>query len=115
MHTVGGPTLLDDIDRFGWSDVPGPGHAQGVIADPGDDSYALGRLGSGLGGVRITPLHAVSLAAALVDGWRVEPHWIRRIRDAGGRELVLPRRPHFHAGSRLAQDGLRLPIKRSAR
>jgi cell division protein FtsI/penicillin-binding protein 2 len=90
VHTVGGPTLLDVIDRFGWSDVPGPGHAQGVIADPGDDSYALGRLGSGLGGARITPLHAVSLAAALVDGWRVEPHWIRRISDAGGRELALP-------------------------
>ncbi len=90
VHAVGGPTLLDVIDRFGWFDVPGPGHAQGVIVDPGDDSYALGRLGSGLGGARITPLHAVSLAAALVDGWRVEPHWIQRISDAGGRELVLP-------------------------
>jgi len=90
VHAVGGPTLLGAIDRFGWLDVPGPGHAQGVINDPGDDSYALGRLGSGLGGARITPLHAVSLAAALADGWRVEPHWIRRVSDAGGRELILP-------------------------
>jgi cell division protein FtsI/penicillin-binding protein 2 len=90
VHTVGGRNLLGVIDRFGWLDVPGPGHAQGVITDPGDDSYALGRLGSGLGGARITPLHAVSLAAALADGWRVEPHWIRRISDAGGRELALP-------------------------
>jgi hypothetical protein len=60
VHAVGGRTLLGAIDRFGWLDVPGPGHAQGVITDPGDDSYALGRLGSGLGGARITPLHAVS-------------------------------------------------------
>jgi cell division protein FtsI/penicillin-binding protein 2 len=90
VHAVGGPTLLGVIDRFGWLDVPGPGHAQGVVADPGDDSYALGRLGCGLGGARITPLHAVSLAAALADGWRLEPHWIQRISDAGGRELVLP-------------------------
>jgi cell division protein FtsI/penicillin-binding protein 2 len=90
VHAVGGPTLLGAIDRFGWFDVPGPGHPQGVVADPGDDSYALGRLGSGLGGARITPLHAVSLAAALADGWRVEPHWIRRVTDAEGRELALP-------------------------
>jgi len=90
VHAVGGPTLLGALDRFGWLDVPGPGHAQGVISDPGDDSYALGRLGSGLGGARITPLHAVSLAAALADGWRIEPHWIRRISDAAGRELALP-------------------------
>jgi cell division protein FtsI/penicillin-binding protein 2 len=89
VHAVGGHTLLRAIDRFGWLDVPGPGHAQGVIADPGDDSYALGRLGSGLGGARITPLHAVSLAAVLVDGWRVEPRWIRRVTDAEGRELAL--------------------------
>jgi cell division protein FtsI/penicillin-binding protein 2 len=94
VHAVGGPTLLGAIDRFGWLDVPGPGHAQGVIADPGDDSYALGRLGAGLGGARITPLHAVSLAAALADGWRVEPRWIRRITDAEGQELALvPERP----------------------
>jgi cell division protein FtsI/penicillin-binding protein 2 len=90
VHAVGGDALLQAIDRFGWLDVPGPGHAQGVIADPGDDSYALGRLGSGLGGARITPLHAVSLAAALVDGWRVEPRWIRRVTDAEGSELALP-------------------------
>jgi cell division protein FtsI/penicillin-binding protein 2 len=90
VHAVGGPTLLDAIDRFGWLDTPGPGHAQGVISDPGDDAYALGLLGCGLGGARITPLHAVSLAGVLADGWRVEPHWVRRIRDASGRELTLP-------------------------
>ncbi len=89
VHAVGGSSLLDAIDRFGWLDVPAPGHAQGVLADPGDDSYALGRLGSGLDGLRITPLHAVSLAAALADGWGVEPHWIRRVTDARGRELAL--------------------------
>jgi cell division protein FtsI/penicillin-binding protein 2 len=92
VHTVGAPSLLRAIDRFGWLRVPGPGHAQGVITDPGADAYALGRLGSGLGGVRITPLHAVSLAATLADGWRMEPHWIDRIADAQGRELALPPR-----------------------
>jgi peptidoglycan glycosyltransferase len=90
VHAVGSRNLLGAIDRFGWLDVPGPGHAQGVVTDPGDDPFALGRLGSGLDGARITPLHAVSLAAALADGWRVGPRWIRRITDAGGRELALP-------------------------
>lgn len=90
VHAVGAPDLLEAIDRFGWFDVPGPGHAQGVIADPGDDAYALGRLGCGLEGARITPLHALSLAATLADGWRMEPRWIRRVSDAEGRELALP-------------------------
>jgi cell division protein FtsI/penicillin-binding protein 2 len=90
VHAVGGPNLLSAIDRFGWREVPGPGHQRGVVDDPGDDSYALGRLGSGLDGARITPLHAVSLAAALADGWRVEPRWIRRVTDATGRVLALP-------------------------
>jgi len=93
VHAVGGPNLLGAIDRFGWRDVPGPGHQRGVVDDPGDDRYALGRLGSGLDGARITPLHAVSLAAALGDGWRVEPRWIRRVSDATGRELALPAPP----------------------
>jgi cell division protein FtsI/penicillin-binding protein 2 len=89
VHAVGCSGLLDAIDRFGWLDVPAPGHAQGIVADPGDDSYALGRLGSGLDGLRITPLHAVSFAAVLADGWRMEPHWIHRVTDARGREVAL--------------------------
>jgi len=89
VHVVGAPSLLAAIDRFGWLDVPGSGHAEGVAADPGEDRYALGRLGCGLDGARITPLHAAILAATLADGWRIEPYWVRRILDSGGRELPL--------------------------
>jgi cell division protein FtsI/penicillin-binding protein 2 len=50
----------------------------------------VGKLGCGLAGCRITPLHAAQLAGALAFGEVVEPRWIDRIVDASGQELVLP-------------------------
>src|SRR5262249_62220750 len=50
----------------------------------------VGRLGCGLAGCRITPLHAAQLAATLVHGELVSPHWIERAWDPEGRELALP-------------------------
>jgi cell division protein FtsI/penicillin-binding protein 2 len=91
VHSVGRDGLLAAIARFGLLEPPAPGHRAGS-ADPGDDDFDLGRLGCGLSGCRITPLHAAQLAATLATGERVEPWWIYRVLDAEGSSLPLPRR-----------------------
>ena len=92
VHRVGGRNLLGAIDRFGWLSSPAPVHPPGA-AELSEDPYELGKLGSGLAGSRITPLHAALLAATLAEGRRVEPWWIAHVTDGAGRELTLPRRP----------------------
>jgi len=92
VNSVGGEALLTAFASFGLVEAPAPGHSPGT-ALVGDDDYDLGRLGSGLGGCHITPLHAVQLAATLADGERVAPWWIDRITDVHGRVLPLPPRP----------------------
>ena len=89
VHAVGVGPLLEAIDRFGWLDAPAPAHAAGSV-DPSEERYDVGRLGCGLAGCRITPLHAAQLAASLVHGELVAPHWIERVVDARGREFSLP-------------------------
>jgi hypothetical protein len=89
VHAVGVAPLLEALGRFGWLSVPAPAHASGE-ADPGEGRYDTGRLGCGLAGCRITPLHAAQLAATLVHGELVSPHWIARVWDPDGRELALP-------------------------
>jgi cell division protein FtsI/penicillin-binding protein 2 len=89
VHTVGVAPLLQALGRFGWLSVPAPAHASGE-ADPGEGRYDTGRLGCGLAGCRITPLHAAQLAATLVNGELVSPHWVERVWDPDGRELALP-------------------------
>jgi hypothetical protein len=88
VHAVGQRSLMEAISRFGWLDVPAPAHKAGS-ADPGDDRFDIGKLGCGLAGCRITPLHAVQLAAVLARGELVAPRWIERVVDAKGRELPL--------------------------
>ena len=92
VHAVGAGPLMDAIDRFGWLSTPAPAHAAG-IAELGEERYDVGRLGCGLAGCRITPLHAAQLAASLVHGELVAPRWIERIVDANGNELSLPAPP----------------------
>jgi cell division protein FtsI/penicillin-binding protein 2 len=90
VHRVGPNALLAAIDRFGMLTAPGPGHAEGSALDPGEDRLALGELGSGLDGLRITPLHAAQLAATLVEGRLVEPRWVDGSWDASGKSVPLP-------------------------
>jgi peptidoglycan glycosyltransferase len=92
VHAVGSGPLMEAISRFGWLSQPAPAHAAGT-ADPGEDRYDVGRLGCGLAGCRITPLHAAQLAATLAHGELVAPRWIDRILDTEGRELPLPALP----------------------
>jgi hypothetical protein len=89
VNDVGRMGLLGAIDRFGFLDAAGPGHAPGT-ATPGQSDYDLGRLGCGLAGCNITPLHAAKLAATIATGESVEPWWIDRVLDSSGRELSLP-------------------------
>ena len=92
VESVGSETLIDTMKTFGWLDAPAPGHAAGRI-DPVEDDYDLGRLGCGLRGSRITPLHAARLVSTLVDGRQIEPWWVDRVTDANGQSLALPERP----------------------
>ncbi len=91
VNAVGGDALLAAIGRFGWLRPPAPGHGRGS-ATAGDDDYDLGRLGCGLAGCRITPLHAAQLADSLARGQLVEPYWVERIVDVRGRSIALPPR-----------------------
>ncbi len=92
VDTVGSTALLSSIEAFGWLASPGPGHAPGS-ADAGKSDYDLGRLGCGLAGSRITPLHGAQLAATLASGQQIEPWWVDRVVDGKGRGLALPPRP----------------------
>jgi cell division protein FtsI/penicillin-binding protein 2 len=91
VDTVGSELLLSSIEAFGWLDSPGPGHAAGS-ADAGKSDYDLGRLGCGLAGSRITPLHGAQLAATLASGEQIEPWWVDRVVDGAGRGMELPPR-----------------------
>jgi hypothetical protein len=88
VHAVGQGAMMNAISRFGWLEEPAPAHAAGS-ADPGGDRFAFGKLGCGLAGCRITPLHAAQLAATLVHGELVAPRWIENIVDSRGREIPL--------------------------
>lgn len=89
VHAIGTSALVDAIQRFGFLREPAAGHPAGRI-EPGDDLYDLGRLGCGLSGCFITPLHAAQLAGSLAHGKIVEPYWVERVTDAGGHALRLP-------------------------
>jgi cell division protein FtsI/penicillin-binding protein 2 len=89
VHAVGGDSLIETISRFGWLSKPAPGHAAGS-ADAGEDRFDVGKLGCGLAGTHITPLHAAQLGATLVRGELVAPHWIEGVFDADGSDLPMP-------------------------
>jgi hypothetical protein len=103
VHSIGPSAMLEVIRRFGLLDVPAPAHAAGEADDPGADAFALGRLGCGLSGCRITPLHAVRLAGAVADGQLDQPRWISRVVDGSGRDLPVPEGTESR---RILSDGL---------
>ncbi len=91
VGSLGVSAMFSAIDRFGWLDAAALGHDAGS-ATPGESDYDLGRLGCGLAGCRITPLHAARLAATLATGEDLEPWWVDRVLDADGQQLELPAR-----------------------
>ena len=51
-------------------------HASNLYrTEPAEDAYALGKLGSGLAGTWITPLHAAAVAGILADGRSSGERW----------------------------------------
>jgi penicillin-binding protein A len=92
VHDLGEDAVVAEMERVGMLEAPAPGHEAGRI-DPVESELDLGKLASGLAGSRIAPLAAARLAAALVDGQLVAPHWVERVTDAHGRVLSLPETP----------------------
>lgn len=95
IHGLGEPRLRRMLELFGWASRPAIGHASGQV-DPSASRYDLGQLGSGLDGVRVTPLHVASLASVLTDGRLVEPRWIDRVVDDSNRVVALPEKSTSH-------------------
>lgn len=91
VHSVGEERLLETFRRFGWLSAPVSGHAAGRVEQV-ETRLDLGRLGSGLDGLRVTPLHVAQLTGILTHGKLIEPWWIDRVVDASGRSLALPAR-----------------------
>jgi cell division protein FtsI/penicillin-binding protein 2 len=92
VHDLGEARMLESIERFGLLEPAAPALPAGAASSP-SNPYDLGKLGSGLAGLQITPLHAARLAATLAEGKLVEPRWISRVTDSEGRELLLPDPP----------------------
>lgn len=93
VHRVGARGMLDAIERFGFLTPPAPDHPPGDVENPGDSTFRLGQLGSGLDGLMITPLHAAQLAGTLAHGRLLEPHWIDAAYDARGEALAVAGSP----------------------
>jgi peptidoglycan glycosyltransferase len=94
LNTVGEERLRGTFERFGWLASPAPGHAAGRVESV-ETKLDLGRLGSGLDGVRVTALHIGQLASILTHGEWIEPWWVDRVVDRYGRSIPLaPREPN---------------------
>ena len=91
LHVLGEDRLRSTFERFGWLSPSAPGHAPGRI-ELIETRLDLGRLGSGLDGLRVTPLHVASLTGILTDGRLIEPWWVDRVVDQNGRSVPLPDR-----------------------
>jgi len=89
VHDLGFEAVTLEMERMRLLQEPAPAHEPALV-DSVEDSLDLGRLGSGLGGSRISPLGALRLAALLAEGVSVEPHWLASVRDSEGQALGLP-------------------------
>lgn len=91
VHMLGEDRLRATFERFGWLSSPAPGHEPGRL-EAVESKLDLGRLGSGLDGLRVTPLHVAALTTILTDGSLREPWWVDRVVDPAGRSVALPPR-----------------------
>ena len=89
LHVLGEDKLEKTFERFGWLSPSAPGHEAGRIESV-ETRLDLGRLGSGLDGLRVTPLHVATLTSILTNGKWIEPWWVDRVIDPRGRSLELP-------------------------
>ncbi len=107
VHVLGEEKMHETFERFGWLSSPAAGHEAGQVESV-SSKLQLGRLGSGLDGILVNPLHVATLGSILTDGRWIEPWWVDRIVDAHGRSLEGPqRRPTRRVISREVADRLR--------
>jgi len=107
VNVLGTEKLNHTFERFGWLSSPAPGHEPGRVEEV-TTKLELGRLGSGLDGIFVNPLHVATLASILTDGRWIEPWWVDRIVDVHGRSLEGPqRRPPRRVISQDVADRLR--------
>jgi len=91
LHDLGEAGMQGVLGRFGWLSPPASGHDAGRVESI-ESEFDLARLGSGLDGMRVTPLHVAQLASILTHGRWIEPWWVDRVVDARGRSLERPQR-----------------------
>ena len=91
LHSLGEEKLTATFQRFGWLSTPAPGHEAGRF-EAVESRLDLGKLGSGLDGMSVTPLHVAALTSILTDGRLIEPWWVDRVVDPLGRSVALPER-----------------------
>jgi peptidoglycan glycosyltransferase len=107
VHVLGEEKMRGAFERFGWLAPPAPGHEAGRIEEIEND-LDLGKLGSGLDGIRVNPLHVASLATILTGGHWIESWWIDRVVDSSGRSVrIPPRAPSRQVISQDLADRLR--------
>lgn len=115
VHAVGEQKLFEVFERFGWLASPALGHEPGEV-EAVSTRLDLGRLGSGLDGLRVNPLHIATLGSILTDGRWIEPWWVERVVDVFGRSLELPSRaPSRRVLSRDLADRLRAMLVATTR
>ncbi len=107
VNVLGADALFAEIERLGLLQPPAPGHDAGRL-ERERNPLAVGKLGCGLAGCRITPLAAARLAAALAEGRAVAPRWVERVTDAAGREILLPDPP---PSRRVLEPGLAAELR----
>lgn len=101
VQDLGEDKLREAFERFGWLAPPAPGHEAGRLDEIKTD-LDLGRLGSGLDGIRVNPLHVASLATILTGGRWIESWWIDRVVDSSGRSVRIP--PRAQSRQVISQD-----------
>jgi len=101
VHVLGEDKMREAFERFGWLAPPAPGHEAGRIEEIKSE-LDLGRLGSGLDGIRVNPLHIASLASILTSGRWIESWWVDRVVDSSGRSVRLP--PHAPARQVISKE-----------
>ncbi|MBW2242613.1 MAG: hypothetical protein JRH01_11565 [Deltaproteobacteria bacterium] len=109
VHRIGRDSLVRAIDRFGFLSPPAKYHVAGQITTSAEDRLELGELGSGLDGLRITPLHAVQLAGVLAHGNKLQPRWVARIEAEDGALVPLGPSP---APVRVLTSGLASDLRK---
>nr|MBA2637279.1 penicillin-binding protein 2 [Solirubrobacterales bacterium] len=100
---LGGETMADYMERFGFGKVPPIDYPRdqtvpsglfnrGRLLEPADRRVDLGRMAIGQERLQVTPLQMATVAATVANrGSRMEPQLVERVVDRDGRVVDQPR------------------------